>query len=431
VSSNQKDAFTSNARPAAGKKPKLILVTTVALTLRSFFQGQITYLKNKGFEVIGVSSGGPDLEEFARREQLSVYAITMTRGISPFADLMAAVRLWMLFLKIRPVIVHGSTPKAGVLSMLAATLARVPVKIYTLHGVMTEIRRGPARSLLKLMEWIACALADQVFAVSRSVMGIVVSQRLCPQGKIKVLEHGSCNGIDAVNRFNPANLDENKKQALRSQICLDENIIVIGFVGRLVKDKGVVELATAWKRIRNAYTHSRLLTIGPAEQHNPVPNDILEQLDGDDRVTMLDFVANDEMPNYYGIMNIVVIPSYREGFPYVVLEASAMGLPIVATRVTGCTDAVMDGVTGTLVPPRDIEAMVEAISLYIEDPGLRLKHGQEGRELVLAHFKPEPIWDALYAEYVLHMCRKGLSFPPVSKPKSKTSSLLPEEGHVS
>jgi glycosyltransferase involved in cell wall biosynthesis len=430
VSLNQKHAFASNVQSAAGKKPKLILVTTVALTLRSFFRGQITYLQNKGFEVIAVSSGGPDLEEFARREKVSVHAITMTRGISPFADLMAAVRLWMLFLKIRPTIVHGSTPKAGVLSMLAATFARVPVKVYTLHGVMTEIRRGPVRSVLKLMEWIACALADQVFAVSRSVMDIVVSQRLCPQGKIKVLEHGSCNGIDAVSLFNPTNLDQNKKQELRSQICLDENAIVIGFVGRLVKDKGVVELASAWKSIRNAYSHSRLLTIGPAEPHNPVPNDILEELDGDDRVTMLDFVANDEMPNYYGIMNIVVLPSYREGFPYVVLEASAMGLPIVATRVTGCTDAVINGVTGTLVPPRNIQGMVEAISLYVENPGLRVKHGQTGRNRVLAHFKPEPIWDALSAEYLRHMCRKGLALSPISQSGPTAQDPLPEKGHV-
>jgi glycosyltransferase involved in cell wall biosynthesis len=431
MSSSQKDAFTSNARSAAGKKPNLILVTTVGLTLRSFFQGQITYLKNKGFEVIAVSSGGPDLEEFARREQLSVHAITMTRGVSPFADLMAAVRLWMLFLNIRPIIVHGSTPKAGVLSMLAATFARVPVKVYTLHGVMTEIRGGPIRSLLKLMEWIACALADQVFAVSCSVMDIVVSQRMCPQGKIKVLEQGSCNGIDAVSRFDPANLDQNKKQELRSRFCLDDKAIVIGFVGRLVKDKGVVELASAWKRIRNAYSHSRLLTIGSAEPHNPFPNDILEELDGDDRVIMIDSVANDEMPYYYGIMNIVVLPSYREGFPYVVLEASAMGLPIVATRVTGCTDAVMDGVTGTLVPPRDIQAMVEAISLYVEDPGLRLKHGQAGRKRVLAHFKPEPIWDALSAEYLLHMSRKGLACSPLAQPEPTAQDPLLEKGHVS
>jgi glycosyltransferase involved in cell wall biosynthesis len=431
VSSNQKEASIPHARSVDEEKPKLILVTTVGLTLRSFFQGQITHLKNKGFEVIAVSTGGHDLEEFARKEQLPVHAITMTRGISPFADLMAAVRLWMLFLKIKPVIVHGHTPKAGVLSMVAATFAKVPVKFYTLHGIMAEIRKGFARSLLKLMEWTACALADRVLAVSHSVLDGVVFQRLCSQQKIKVLEHGSCNGIDAVSRFNPNNLDQNKRQELRSHFCLDENTIVIGFVGRLVKDKGVVELASAWKRIRNAYSHSRLLTIGPAEPHNPVPNGILQELANDDRVTMLDFVANDDMPNYYGIMDIVVLPSYREGFPYVVLEASALGLPVVATQVTGCKDAVVDGVTGMLVPPRDVQALAEAIRLYVENPELRLKHGQAGRKRVLANYRPEPIWDALSSEYLLHMRRKGLALSPLAQPAPTAQDPLPEEGHVS
>ncbi len=198
-----------------------------------------------------------------------------------------------------------------------------------------------------------------------------------------------------------------------------------------MKDKGVVELASAWERIRSLCHNSRLLMIGPAELHNPVPSATLEELAGDDRVIMLDFVPNDEMPNYYGIMDIVVLPSYREGFPYVVLEASAMGLPVVAARVTGCVDAVADGVTGTLVRPRDAETLARAIRSYIEDPMLRSRHGQAGRELVLANFKPEPIWDALYEEYSLLMSRKGLSFPSLHSRQARAQSPLSRQGHVS
>lgn len=218
---------------------------------------------------------------------------------------------------------------------------------------------------------------------------------------------------------------------MRSQFCLDEDAIVIGFVGRLVKDKGVVELASAWKRIKNAYEKVHLLIIGPAEPHNPVPNDVLEELGSDNRVTMLDFVSNDEIPTYYGIMDILVLPSYREGFPYVVLEASAMGLPVVASRVTGCVDAVADGDTGMLVPPRDARALGDAIRLYIENPSLRLKHGQAGRERVLRHFQPERIWDALSAQYLLHMYRKGIPLPSVSRPEPSRREALTEKGHVS
>lgn len=316
--------------------------------------------------------------------------------------------------------------------MAAATLANVPVKFYTLHGIMAQIRKGPARTLLKLLERIACALADQVLAVSRSVADGVVSQGLCPERKVKVLAHGSCNGIDAVNRFNPSNLDRDRKQDLRAQFCVDEKAIVIGFVGRLVKDKGVAELASAWKDIRNLCHNTCLLMIGPAEPHNPVPNDILEELASDDRVIMLDIVPNDEMPSYYGIMDIVVLPSYREGFPYVVLEASAMGLPVVASRVTGCIDAVVDGVTGTLVSPGDAQDLAQTLLLYIEDPALRTRHGQAGRDLVLGHFKPEPIWEALSEEYSLHLSRKRLSFSSLSlRSEAERPGPLSEKGHVS
>jgi glycosyltransferase involved in cell wall biosynthesis len=432
VSHKQTKASVSNAESRVEEKPKLVLVTTVALTFKSFFQGQISYLKDKGFEVIAVSSVGQDLEEFAGKEELSAYGITMTRGFSPLADFIAIVRLWMLFLKIKPVIVHGHTPKAGVLSMVAATLANVPIKFYTLHGIMADIRRGPARTLLKLLERSACSLADRVLAVSPSVVDGVVSQGMCPRGKIRVLAYGSCNGIDAIDRFNPSNLDQNEKQHLRSQFRLDEKAIVIGFVGRLVKDKGVEELASAWKLVRNLFHNSRLLMIGPTEPHNPVPTAILDELAGDDRVIILDFVANEDMPVYYGIMDIVALPSYREGFPYVVLEGSAMGLPVVATRVTGCIDAVVGGVTGTLVSPGDVQELAEAIRLYIENPTLRLEHGAAGRELVLANFRPGPIWEALSEEYFSRMNSKGLSFSSLSPgPKSETPSPLSEKGLAS
>jgi glycosyltransferase involved in cell wall biosynthesis len=180
------------------------------------------------------------------------------------------------------------------------------------------------------------------------------------------------------------------------------------------------------------YHNSRLIMIGPVEPHNPVPNDILDELATDDRAIMVDFVANDEMPTYYGIMDIVVLPSYREGFPYVVLEASAMELPVVAARVTGCIDAVMDGTTGTLVAPRNVQELVQAIQLYIEDAVLRSRHGQAGRQFVLTHFRSEPIWEALSEEYSVRMDRKGLSCLSRSRGlESAIASPQAEKEHVS
>jgi glycosyltransferase involved in cell wall biosynthesis len=145
---------------------------------------------------------------------------------------------------------------------------------------------------------------------------------------------------------------------------------------------------------------------------------------------MLDFVANGDMPNYYAIMDIVVLPTYREGFPNVVIEASAMGLPVVAAKVTGCVDAVVDGVTGKLVPPRDVQSLVEAISHYVQDRKLRVNHGQAGRERALKYFSPEPIWEALVEEYRSQMHRKGILFPSISPRKPTEPGSLPEKGSL-
>ncbi|MGO9571511.1 MAG: glycosyltransferase family 4 protein [Desulfomonilaceae bacterium] len=392
-------------------KLTLVQVTTVPITLYMFFSGQIAFLSRRGFEFIGVSSPGAELDEFSRTEGVPVHAVPMTRGISPAADLISLIRLWRLFRRIQPDIVHGSTAKAGLLSMVAATLAGVPIRVYTLHGLMIEIREGVARKLLKGMEWIACHCAGQVLAVSRSVADTVVSEGLCPSHKIKILANGSANGVDAEKKYNPKRIDEADRNLYRQELNLGSGAIVIGYVGRLVRDKGIVELASAWTRLRNQSEDTYLLMIGPPESHNPVPPDVLNGLRQDLRVRMIDFVPKEEMPHYYAIMDMVVLPTYREGLPTVVLEASAMGLPVVASEVTGCVDAVLDGVTGTLVAPRDIESLTTAVHTYLENPELRQTHGRAGRERMLREFKPVLIWEALYEEYTCQLQKKGLAVP--------------------
>jgi len=401
---------------------RLVQVTTVPLTLQNLFKGQVAYLKGRGFEVIGVSSPGEGLGDWSRREATAVHAVPMVRGISPAADLIALLRLWRLFLRIKPAIVHGSTAKAGVLSMIAATLARVPVRIYTLRGVMMEIRTGPAQKLLKGMEWIACGLADRVLAVSKSVADAVVEEGLCSPTKIRVLVNGSSNGVDARVRFNPARMDPRDRRRLRAKLGVSGDGIVVGFVGRIVRDKGIAELASAWMRIRDQYENAHLLILGPREPQDPVPAEVLEGLTSDSRVITIDLVPNEEMPQYYGAMDMLVLPSYREGFPNVVLEAAAMELPVVAARVTGCVDAVVDGVTGILVPPKDSGSLAAAMRIYLGDPPLRTMHGKAGREQVVRKFRPEPIWEALYDEYLAQIRKKGLPVPRTGSTEGKAVS---------
>ena len=387
---------------------KLVHVTTIPLTVSFFMKGQVSFMKEKGFDVRVVSAPEPELEDIAKCEGIVVYGVPMERGMAPLTDLMSLYRLWRLFRRIRPTIVHSSTPKAGPLGMLAAFLARVPVRFYTLRGAMIDLRQGWARTILKIMEWIGCHCAHQVLAVSRSVADLVVREGLCPPGKVRVLAKGSSNGVDAENLFNPNGRDLHDRHRLRKTYGIPEHSVVIGFVGRLVQGKGIGELAAAWQTLRARYDNAVLLVIGPPEPVAPVPGDVLALLQEDPRVVMKDFVPKSDMPEHYAMMDLVAFPSRTEGLPNVPLEAAAMELPVVATRVTGCVDVITEGITGMLVPVGDPQALAEAVAQYIENARLRLTHGKAGRHMVLRDFRPEAIWEALYREYDAYLDRRGL-----------------------
>src|SRR5690606_2614673 len=215
-----------------------------------------------------------------------------------------------------------------------------------------------------------------------------VRARLCPPDRL-VVPCGGGNGTDAESLFNPARVSDSRV-AIRQRLDIPAQAVVNGFVGGLVRDKGVIELAEAWSVVREVVPDAHLLIIGEPEPRDPVPEAILSQLQADDRVHMVGFVADlTDMPPHYTAMDMLVLPTYREGFPNVPLEAAAMGLPVVATRVTGCVDAVVDGVTGTLVPVRDSASLARAIHAYLDDPALREQHGAAGRERVRRDFQPE------------------------------------------
>ncbi len=385
-------------------QPRLLHITTIPLTLM-FLRGQLGFVRRQGFEIELVSSPGPELERFAANEGLAAHAVAMERRIAPHRDLVSLVRLWWLLRRRRPAIVHAHTPKAGLLGMLAAFLARVPVRIYHLRGLPLETATGWRRRLLRHTEWLACGFAQRVIAVGPSLRATALAAGLCPPDKIVVIAGGSGNGVDAAERFNPARQPAASRADRRREAGIPDEARVVGFVGRLVRDKGVAELATAWAALRQRFADLHLLLVGPEEREDAVPAAVLAALRSDERVHFAGLAA--ETAVWYPAMDVVTLPTHREGFPNVPLEAAAMGLPVVATAIPGCRDAVADGETGTLVPAGDATALAGALASYLADPALAHRHGQAGRARVLASFRQEVIWAGIAATYWELLARHG------------------------
>lgn len=377
--------------------PRLMHIVTVPVSLKTFFRGQAAHLRARGLETVSVASPGEELDAFGQRENVATRGVPMQRAVSPARDLVAIARLCVTLMRERPKIVHAHTPKAGMLGMIAAWLTRRPIRAYHCRGLPLETATGLRRRLLWLTEWTSCRLAHRVLCVSESLRGRLLQEGLCPASKAAVLASGSGNGVDSQQRFNPSADLKTKAAAIRKRLGIDPGDTVIGFVGRIVVDKGIVELAEAWATLREEFPRLRLMLVGTLADRDAAPESVIAALHGDPRVHLV--APTPEMPEYFTAMDIVALPTYREGLPNVLLEAAAMARPVVATRVTGCVDAVVDGRTGLLVPAADPRCLADSLRRYVADPDLRARHANAARRRVEQEFLPTVVWDALAKEY--------------------------------
>ena len=359
----------------------LVHIATVGQSL-GFVAGQVDFLVEQGWRVSVVTSGGRHLDAFARAHDVEAYAVEMPRAITPSSDLGALSRLTDLLLELNPDVVHGHTPKGGLLGMMAAKSALVPIRIYQMRGLLTLTATGTRRQLYKWVERTSCRLAHHVICQSDSLRATAIAQRLVEPHRAVVLGRGG-NGIDALGRFDPANVTG---LDVRQQLGIAADDVVIGFVGRIVRDKGIIELLDAWRAIKARHSNVRLLVVGPFEVRDGVPPDVERALRDDPRVHLAGFVT--DTPRYYEAMDLLVLPSHREGLPNAPLEAAAMGVPCVTTDAVGCVDAVVDDLTGLIVPVGDATELAGALDRYVSAPELRAVHGAAARARVLADFRP-------------------------------------------
>jgi FlaA1/EpsC-like NDP-sugar epimerase/glycosyltransferase involved in cell wall biosynthesis len=371
--------------------PRLVHIITDPMSFW-LVQGQAAVMSRAGFDVHMISSPGAFAEESSRKEGVPFHAVPMARRIAPWSDVMSLLRLYGTLKRLRPRVVLAGTPKAGLLGTIAAWMLRLPVRVYCVHGLPLLTARGIRRLILRTTERLACAAATHVVCVGHSMRHELVRAGLCAARKATVLANGSANGVD-VRRFNPARFSERTRQRVRSRLQIPREALVIGFVGRVVRDKGVCELHRAWRQLRERCPSAYLLVVGPPETTDPVPEEIWRDLANDPRVRMTGLDWN--TPPLYRAMDLLCLPSHREGCPNVPMEAAAMELPVVAFRVPGMVDAVDDGVTGRLIEPLSVEALADALQDYLIDPAKRAAHGRAGRRRVVALFPQELVWAAI------------------------------------
>jgi glycosyltransferase involved in cell wall biosynthesis len=382
------------------QKPRLLRITTVPISLKLLLEGQVNFFKQAGFEVLTVSADGSEVQEL-RALGIKHKVVSMTRSITPLRDLIAVVQLIQVIRKFKPHIVHTHTPKAGLLGMIAAWMCRVPVRMHTVAGLPVMEATGVKRKILLVTERITYACASKVYPNSKGLLDFIQSTfARYFETKFKIIGKGSSNGIDTTFFSRSPELEANAK-AIREKYEITEDAIVFSFVGRLVRDKGLVELVEAFKKLT---IPSRLLLVGPFENHlDPLPDEAMKFLQTDSRVILAGF-QHDVRP-WMMASDVFVFPSYREGFPNVVMQAACLELPVIASDINGCNEILQHEQTGLLVPVKNTEALHTTMLELASNSAKRKKLAEQSRAFVVNHFERKYVWSELLKEYNTHLTR--------------------------
>lgn len=369
---------------------KLIRLTTISGSLNTLLKGQLAFL-NQYYEVIGVASGKEYLDIVAEREGIRTVEVPMRRDISPLNDLKSLWRLIRLFQKERPYIVHANTPKASLLSMIAAWVTCVPHRIYLVTGLRFETTSGSLRWLLIAMEKLTCRLATKVIPEGQGVKNTLIKYHITKK-PLKVILNGNINGVD-VEYFSRTPTVLNQAKSISGK---DFTFI---FVGRLVHDKGINELVHAFVKLVQEEENIRLFLVGSQEPElDPLDDDTLKMIGECNKIFVAGFQS--DIRPFLVASNALVLPSYREGFSNVPLQAGAMGLPSIVTDINGCNEVIIDEVNGKIIPPRDENALYEMMKWFYEHRNDEVKRmGEKARPIIVERYEQHKLWEALLKEY--------------------------------
>ena len=380
---------------------KLIRITTVPISFKVLLKGQLRFMTSNGFDVKGVSSEGEELREIHENEGIVMEAINMSRKITPFQDLKSLWEMWNFLRKEKPQIVHTHTPKAGIIGMLAARLAGVPHRLHTVAGLPLMEATGIKRKILNFVEKLTYSSATRVYPNSKGLYDFILQNNFTQSNKLKIIANGSSNGINTIF-FNPEQVTETERVTLREKLNIQPDDFVFVFVGRIVSDKGINELIKAFSELQtaenNELTGIKLLLVGGLESDlDPLNPETIAEINQNKDIISAGF-QQDVRP-FFAISDALAFPSYREGFPNVVMQAGAMGLPSIVSDINGCNEIIVEGENGLIIPPKNVEKLKEKMLTLARDKNLYIKLKENSRRMIENRYEQSVVWKALLEEY--------------------------------
>lgn len=362
-------------------KVKILRTSTVPLSLNIFCRDLLRELQDQdGYCVIAVSSPGDALDEIKIREGIKTYAVPMERRISPLKDLKSLWGLIKVFRREKPDMVHSITPKAGLLSMMAAKITDVPVRVHTFTGLVFPTSKGIKRKILILTDKLTCACATHIIPEGEGVKNDLINYDITKK-PLKVLGYGNIKGIDLVH-FDPELTDVKDK----AEIIRKDDLFTFVFIGRLVRDKGINELVEAFRKLNEQYPKTRLLLIGGMEQNlDPLKPETLAEINSNKAIEAVG--SQSDVRPWLAASDAFVFPSYREGFPNVVIEAGAMGLPSIVTDINGSREIIEDGKNGIIIPPQQSDLLQRAMEIFVTDKGIIKSLSANARSMIASRFE--------------------------------------------